>query len=875
MKYSSSDIRDKFINYFTSKGHTYVSSSPIIPTSDDKTLLFTNAGMVQFKDIFLGLKDSKFNSAVSSQKCMRAGGKHNDLDNVGYTNRHHTFFEMLGNFSFGDYFKDDAIMYAWDFLTSELKIPIEKLWITVHSSDNEAKAIWLKKIGIDESRLSVIDTNDNFWSMGDVGPCGPCTEIFYDFGEKYEGNPPGHGDEGERYVEIWNLVFMQFNRISDEKIIDLPKPSVDTGMGLERISAVMQNEHSNYDTDLFTPIIKHIKDSIKKKYYNESSSIKVISDHIRSISFLIIEGIRPSNEGHGYVLRRIIRRMIRHSQKLEMDTKKLIEIIPVFIKTLSNQYKELNNESLIKKVLSNEIEKFAETLDIGLEILDKNIAKINKASGRKEISGELLFLLYDTYGFPVDLTQAIADEHKFKVDVESFDLLMNKQKEQSKQSKRFDQDANMGLMTSHSSEFTGYTDSQNKTKILDIIINGENVLEIKEGQRGIVILESCPFYAEAGGQIGDSGKIININGEFSVKDTQKKGNANLLFGKQESGIFKINDVAQAEIDQIKRENIKLNHSATHLLHSALIKNIGRDVQQKGSLVSDEKLRFDFSCEKPIKREVLNSIEAEVNQIIEKNIPAITRVMNKEEAISEGAIALFGEKYDEKVRVLSFGDVSIELCGGTHVNNTGDIGVFKILSESSISSGIRRIEAITGMSANDYLTKRDNLVSDICQVLNVNDEDLKDKISFLLSDNKKLKKENSLLQQKVSHLNILDQINKKHYVLDCNFQVFNQEYIDGKILKNILEEIKSSEEKLILIILQKNKSKLELHVLATKDCHKVINAKQIIDILNVNFGSTGGGRDDLAQAGLDYSGDISKLVQEIKDKVKSSIATQEK
>ena len=875
MKYSSSDIRNKFINYFTSKRHTYVSSSPIIPTSDDKTLLFTNAGMVQFKDIFLGLKKSNFKSAVSSQKCIRAGGKHNDLDNVGYTNRHHTFFEMLGNFSFGDYFKDDAIKYAWDFLTNELNIPIEKLWITVHSSDDEAKEIWLKKIGIDINRLSVIDTNDNFWSMGDLGPCGPCTEIFYDFGDRYEGSPPGHGDEGERYVEIWNLVFMQFNRISDKKIIDLPKPSVDTGMGLERISAVMQNEHSNYETDLFTPLISFIKDNINKKYYKELSSMKVISDHIRSISFLIIEGIKPSNEGHGYVLRRIVRRMIRHAQKIELDTKKLIEIIPVFIGTLSDQYSELNNETLIKKVLSSEIEKFAETLDTGLAILDKNIGKINKTSEKKEISGELLFLLYDTYGFPVDLTQAIAEEHEFKVDIKSFNKLMDKQKKQSKQTKKFDHDANMGLVTSHSSAFTGYTDFQNKTTILDIVIDGENVLEIKEGQSGCIILESCPFYAEAGGQIGDSGKITSQNGEFHVHDTQKKGDANLLFGKQISGVLKINELGHAQIDQTKRENIKLNHSATHLLHSALIKNIGNDVQQKGSLVSDEKLRFDFSCEKPIRREVLNLIEAEVNEIIEKNIPAITRVMNKDEAISEGAIALFGEKYDENVRVLSFGDVSTELCGGTHVNNTGDIGVFKILSESSISSGIRRIEAITGMSANDYLTKRDNLVSDICQVLNVHDEDLKEKISLLLSDNKKLKKENSALQKKVSHLNILDLINKKNYVSECNFQVFNQEYIDGKILKNILEEIKSSEEKLILIILQKNKSKLEIHVLVTKDCHEIINAKQIIDILNVNFGSTGGGRDDLAQAGLDYSGDISNLVLEIKNKIKNSITNLEK
>ena len=875
MKNSSAEIRSKFINYFTSKGHTYIDSSPILPPSDDKSLLFTNAGMVQFKDIFLGIKDSKYKSAVTSQKCIRAGGKHNDLDNVGFTNRHHTFFEMLGNFSFGDYFKKEAIHYAWDFLTNELNISKDKLWITVHDSDVDAKNIWINEIGINENRLSVISTNDNFWSMGDIGPCGPCTEIFYDFGESYNGSPPGHGDEGERYVEIWNLVFMQFNRLSKDKIVDLPKPSVDTGMGLERISAVMQNEHSNYDTDLFLPILNYIKENINKKYHDEVNSMKVIADHIRSIAFLITEGVMPSNEGHGYVLRRIIRRAIRHSQKINLETEKLLKIIPIFIKTLVCQYKEIDEYDLIKKIFSNEINKFIETLDTGLEILDKNIKNIISSGEKKEISGELLFLLYDTYGFPVDLTSTIAHENKFIVDTESFNVLMENQKNKSKKSNRFNTSNNIDIRTRHITNFTGYSDYNNSTKILDIYVNGENVNKINHGQNGIMIIDPCPFYAEAGGQIGDSGLILSKNGKFEVFDTKKHGSANLLFGKQIKGTFESSDKAEAEINKEKRDNIKLNHSATHLLHSALINNIGNNVQQKGSLVSDTKLRFDFSCDKPISKKTLNLIEAEVNDNIEKDILAETKLMNKNEAISKGAIALFGEKYDDNVRVLSFGDVSVELCGGTHVNSTGDIGVFKILSESSISSGIRRIEAITGMSANDYLTKRDNIVTDICQSLNVQDEELRNKIDAILNDNKKLKKENSLLQQKVSHFNILDSINKKNYIMDCNFHMFTQEYIDGKILKNILEEIKSSEEKLILIILQKNRSKLEFHVLVTKDCHQIITAKEIIDILNKNCGSTGGGRDDLAQAGVDYDGDLSQFILEIEHKILREMYPKEK
>ena len=870
MKNSSAEIRSKFIDYFTSKGHTYVDSSPIIPPNDDKTLLFTNAGMVQFKDVFLGIKDSKYKSAVTSQKCIRAGGKHNDLDNVGFTNRHHTFFEMLGNFSFGDYFKRDAISYAWGFLTNELSIPKEKLWITVHDTDSEAKDIWLNDIGIEENRISVISTNDNFWSMGDVGPCGPCTEIFYDFGSNYEGNPPGHGDEGERYVEIWNLVFMQFNRLSKDKIVDLPKPSVDTGMGLERICAVMQNEHSNYDTDLFAPIINFIKDNTQKKYHSEISSMKVIADHIRSISFLVTEGVRPSNEGHGYVLRRIIRRAVRHSHKINLEKSKFLDIVPIFINTLKNQYKDINQYDLIKDTLSNEIEKFIETLDTGLEILDKNIKKIISKEYKKEISGELLFLLYDTYGFPIDLTSTIAEENNFIVDLKSFEILMNQQKINSKRSNKFDTKNAIDLLTNHETYFTGYHDYENKTKILDIYIDGSNTEVIKENQEGCIIIDTCPFYAESGGQIGDSGIVFSDFGKFKVFDTQKYGVTNLLFGKQVEGSFKSKDEVLAKIDSEKRNRIKINHSATHLLHSALIKNIDNNVKQKGSLVSDEKLRFDFSCDKALNKMALRKIEDEVNNNIDKNISSKTQIMNKDQAIEEGAMALFGEKYDDEVRVLSFGDISTELCGGTHVNNTGDIGVFKILSESSVSSGIRRIEAITGMSANDYLKKRDNLVSDICQVLNVQDEVLKNKINTILEENKKLKKQNSNLLKEIHHFKILKNISDKNLILGFNVHVFSQDYVDGKVLKNILEDIKSSEEKLIITILQQNNNKLEIYTLVTKDCLNFITAKDVINTLNENIGSTGGGRDDLAQAGLEFNGKISEITATVKDNISKII-----
>ena len=862
MKNSSSEIRSKFIDFFTSKGHVYVDSSPIIPSNDDKTLLFTNAGMVQFKDIFLGIKESKYKSAVTSQKCLRAGGKHNDLDNVGFTNRHHTFFEMLGNFSFGDYFKIEAIQYAWEFLTVELKIPKDKMWITVHSSDDEAKNIWLDEIGISKDRLSIISTNDNFWSMGDVGPCGPCTEIFYDFGDKYEGNPPGHGDEGERYVEIWNLVFMQFNRISKDKIIELPKPSVDTGMGLERICAVMQNEHSNYDTDLFIPILEYIKKNVDKKFHKEVSSMKVIADHIRSIAFLISEGIRPSNEGHGYVLRRIIRRAIRHSQKINFKKENFLELVPIFINTLLNQYKDIDQKKNINKVLVLEIDKFQETLDTGLEILDKNISKIITNKENRIISGELLFLLYDTYGFPVDLSSTIAKENNFSIDLDSFEVLMKEQKINSKRSKKFENQNSFNLVNNYVTDFTGYTNYKNESSILDIYVDGEDVLEINIDQEGYIIINPCPFYAESGGQIGDSGIVFSDEGKFLVNDTQKKGDTIYLHGKQVEGRLKRDQLVISEIDQLRRDNIKINHSATHLLHSALINNIGKNVQQKGSLVSDSKLRFDFSCEKPINKEALEKIENEVNRNIDNKIPAETKLMSKDEAINMGAMALFGEKYDENVRVLSFGDVSVELCGGTHVNNTGDIGIFKILSESSISSGIRRIEAITGMSAENYLKKRDNLISDICQTLNVQDDELKNKLNIILEDNKKLKKQNSNLIKEINYLKISKAIEIKKIVLNYNVQILSRNYIDGKILKNILEDIKSTQEKLILAIIQKNNNKVEIYILVTKDCFEYFTAKDIINNINKSIGSSGGGKDDLAQAGIDFNDNLSDLEKNI-------------
>ena len=861
----TAEIRQKFLTYFESHGHSIQQSAPLVPHNDN-TLLFVNAGMVPFKDFFTGAAKTPFDRAVSCQRCVRAGGKHNDLDNVGYTARHHTFFEMLGNFSFGDYFKHDAINYAWDFLTNELKIPADKLWVTVHESDKEAKSIWINEIGVDKNKISVINTNDNFWSMGDVGPCGPCTEIFYDFGSKYGGKPPGQGDEGERYVEIWNLVFMQYNRISKDKIIDLPKPSVDTGMGLERICAVMQNQHSNYDTDLFLPMLNYIKINVQEKYNNEISSMKVIADHIRSTSFLITEGVRPSNEGHGYVLRRIIRRAIRHAQKIDLPIEKFLEIVPVFLDTLSNQYQELDKKNLIIDTLKNEATKFSDTLDTGLEILDKNIKKIISSKSDKKFSGELLFLLYDTYGFPVDLTSTIAKEKGFDIDLSSFEKLMGQQKNKSKRANKFDTQNNIDILTDHETEFTGYVEDKNNAKILDIYIGDEISEYINEGQEGFLIIDKCPFYAESGGQIGDSGKIISKSSEFKVTDTQKRGKAYLLIGKQVKGSLKSGETINAAIDSVCRTNTKNNHSATHLLHSALINNLGNNVQQKGSLVSDSKLRFDFSCDKAVNKDMLRVIEDEVNAYIEDNIPAEVSVMNKDKAIESGAIALFGEKYDDNVRVLRFGEISTELCGGTHVNSTGDIEVFKILSESSVASGIRRIEAITGMSANDYLTKRDDLITDICQTLNVQDDDLKNKISNILEDNKNLKKQNDLLLKEITNYKILNIINNNKDEPGLNVNVINQEYVENKVLKKIIEDIKSSEKNLVLTIIQKNKSKIEVYVLVTEDCFKITTAKQIVNMINDDIGSTGGGRDDFAQAGLEFDGNINDFTKNIENKI---------
>jgi len=866
MKNNSSEIRNKFINYFTSKGHTYVVSSPILPPNDDKSLLFTNAGMVQFKDIFLGLSEPKYKCAVTSQKCIRAGGKHNDLDNVGFTNRHHTFFEMLGNFSFGDYFKHDAIKYAWDFLTNELKIPQEKLWITVHESDRDSKSIWVNEIGVEKDKISVINTNDNFWSMGDLGPCGPCTEIFYDFGSKFKGMPPGQGDEGDRFVEIWNLVFMQYNRISKDKIIDLPKPSVDTGMGLERICAVMQDQYSNYDTDLFLPMLNYIKNNIQEKYHNEISSMKVIADHIRSTSFLITEGVKPSNEGHGYVLRRIIRRAIRHAQKIELPIEKFLEIVPVFIDTLSNHYQELNKKDLIIDTLKNEAIKFTDTLDTGLEILDKNIKKIITSKSDKKFSGKLLFLLYDTYGFPVDLTSTIAKEKGFDIDLASFQKLMDQQKIKSKKSNKFDTQNNIEVLTVHETEFTGYAENKNSAKILEIFIGNDTSEIISKDQEGFLVIDKCPFYAESGGQIGDSGKIISSSAEFIVRDTQKRGKAYLLIGKQIKGSFDVGEIISAEIDIMCRTNIKSNHSATHLLHSALINNLGNNVQQKGSLVSDSKLRFDFSYDKALNKAMLAIIENEVNEYIDEDIPAKISVMNKDKAIGLGAIALFGEKYDDNVRVMRFGEVSTELCGGTHVNSTGEIEVFKILSESSVASGIRRIEAITGMSAKDYLTKRDNVITDICQTLNVHDDDLKNKINNILEDNKKLKKQNDLLLKEITNFKILKIINNNKIKFGININVIYQEYVENKVLKKIIEDIKSSNKNLVLTVIQKNKSKIEIYVLVTKDCFKITTAKEIINMINDDIGATGGGREDFAQAGLEFDGNVNEFVRNIETKI---------
>ena len=847
--YSTSDIRTKFIEYFNSKDHTTVASSSLIP-ANDPTLLFVNAGMVQFKDIFLGAETRKYTRAVTSQRCVRAGGKHNDLDQVGYTARHHTFFEMLGNFSFGDYFKKEAIQYAWNFLTKELGISQEKLLVTVFEEDDEAEKIWLEDIGIEAEKVLRIGAKDNFWQMGDTGPCGPCSEIFYDHGAEIEGGRPGTPEEdGDRFIEIWNLVFMQFDRQEDGSLIPLPKPCVDTGMGLERISSILQGQHNNYNIDLFEHIINYIAKLISVKDKSDPS-LKVIADHIRTCSFLICDGVLPSNEGRGYVLRRIIRRAIRHGYKLGAKDVFFYKILTPLIEVMSEAYSELlNNKTLIQDALEKEEIRFAETLDTGMGILNKCIENLSGDI----ISGEVAFKLYDTFGFPLDLTQDVAREHDLVVDIEGFNTCMKQQKQRSKASGGFSTNNSLSAdIIAHikPTVFMGYQSLKHSAKIVALLKNNKSVKSLSSGDEGAIILDKTPFYAESGGQIGDNGTISSENTLVNVYDTQKvAGQFHLHLVNDIKGNVSINDTIEANVESKHRNNIKLNHTATHLLHKVLQEQLGENVQQKGSIVSNEKLRFDFSHNDAISDSQLLLIESEVNQHIRSNHTANTKLMSYDDAVESGAMALFGEKYGDEVRVLDIGGYSIELCGGTHVEFTGDIGLFKILGEASIAAGIRRIEAVTGEVAIDYIQKNQNSLSHIIKQSHASLDTVSDKVDDIILKNKQLEKKIQILESKLAG-NAAQDLWKnveEHNGICYLYEVLENIKIDN--MRSIVDKFRDKFELGIVVFANHNKNdKVQLICSVGKKLTNQIKAGDIIRKIANEISGKGGGRPDFAQGG---------------------------
>lgn len=853
---NSAQIREKFLNYFKEQGHTIVQSSSLIP-GNDPTLLFTNAGMVQFKDVFLGEK-REYNRAASSQRCVRAGGKHNDLENVGYTARHHTFFEMLGNFSFGDYFKREAIGFAWKFLTEELKLPKEKLWVTVFQDDNETADIWIKEFNIDPNRLSRCGEKDNFWSMGDTGPCGPCTEIFYDHGPEIWGGPPGSPEaDGDRYIEIWNLVFMQYNRDNSGKLSPLPKPSVDTGMGLERIAAVMQGVHSNYEIDIFQNLIQDIAKITHTDDLNHIS-LRVIADHIRSTSFLILDGVRPSNEGRGYVLRRIIRRAVRHGNQLGMHEAFFYKVTGSLVKQMGEAYPELaKSQSTIERVLKQEEEQFARTLDQGLNILEDALKKIQG----NEIPGDVIFKLYDTYGFPVDLTGDIARERQMTLDINGFERLMQEQRSKAQSASQF---GTQTLLTSDAkTEFTGYHTLSEFTKIYEIFVEGQAVDKIQAGDSAAIILTQTPFYAESGGQVGDVGELICKHGLFKVIDTQKSANAIVHHGTLIEGEFSVGDALQAVVDLNKRKATALNHSATHLLHAALKKILGEHVMQKGSLVSPERLRFDFTHFEAMTLEQITQVENLVNEKIRENARSEIQVMSTDEALKSGAVALFGEKYGEKVRVLNMNQgFSIELCGGTHVESSGEIGLFKIISESGSAAGIRRIEALTGQNALEFFQQQNNQLHELARLLKTNTQELLPKVQQALDKTKTLEKQLQQINTELSKKEAGDLLSQAQEL--NGFKVLTSIQNDPKMLREQIDDLKSREPMIVVCLAAIENEKITLAAGVGKHAMDKISAINLVNHVAQQLGGKGGGRADFAQAGA--HGSPSQLEQVLKSVV---------
>ncbi len=850
---TSAELRKAFLDYYVKQNHTAVHSSPVVP-ANDPTLLFTNAGMVQFKETFLGQEERDYTRATSVQRCIRAGGKHNDLENVGYTARHHTFFEMLGNFSFGDYFKQDAIKFAWDFLTKELKLPEEKLWVTVFEEDDETADIWLKEMGISSQRFSRCGAKDNFWSMGDTGPCGPCTEIFYDHGEEVAGGPPGSPDEdGDRYIEIWNLVFMQFDRAADGTLTPLPKPSVDTGMGLERLAAVMQNVHNNYDIDLFQAIVKKAAELTNQTDLS-NNSLRVIADHIRSCAFMVVDGVLPSNEGRGYVLRRIIRRAIRHGYKLGMSDVFFYKLVPVLVEQMGEAYPELVKEQAnVERALKLEEERFAETLENGMKLLDEYISGMEGTV----IEGEIAFKLYDTYGFPLDLTADVARERNLTVDEAGFEESMEAQRERARSASNFAAQTAGKIDYSGETQFVGYDRDEAEAKVMAIFVDGVSVDAASEGTDATVILGRTPFYAESGGQVGDTGSLTEGMHSFHVDNCQKQAKAFLHIGSVTAGTISVGQVLNARIDVDGRRASERNHSATHLLHAALRAVLGTHVQQKGSLVTPERLRFDFSHFEPIKPEQLLEIEKLVNKNIMLNTPVGMNEMDIEAAKEKGAMALFGEKYGDVVRVVDMGDFSVELCGGTHVCSTGQIGPFRILSETGIASGVRRVEALTGEGAWAAIYEDDKTLLNVASTVKSDKSQVETKVAQLVADHKELEKQFKQLQSKMASSQGDDLANQAVKVGEVSVLAAQLEGADVNTLRETLDKLKDKLAPAAIVLAAVDGEKVSLVAGVSKEVTKTYKAGELVNHVAQQVGGKGGGRPDMAQAG---GKDPSKLAE---------------
>ncbi|WKE66460.1 alanine--tRNA ligase [Gallaecimonas kandeliae] len=873
MSMTSADIRDAFLNYFKDKGHQIVPSSSLIP-GNDPTLLFTNAGMVQFKDVFLGSDKRAYSRAASSQRCVRAGGKHNDLENVGYTARHHTFFEMLGNFSFGDYFKEGAIKYAWEFLTQVVKLPAEKLWVTVYETDDEAYDIWAKDMGVPSERIIRIGDNkgapyasDNFWSMGDTGPCGPCTEIFYDHGADIWGGPPGSPEEdGDRYIEIWNIVFMQFNRHADGRMEPLPKPSVDTGMGLERISAILQHVHSNYEIDIFQHLIKAAAAAIGTDDL-DNKSLRVVADHIRSCSFLVVDGVMPSNEGRGYVLRRIIRRAVRHGAQLGASEPFFHKLVVALIDVMGEAYPELKDkQAIIEKALLLEEEQFRKTLERGLKLLDEELAGLKTDL----IPGELVFKLYDTYGFPADLTADVARERMLSVDHAGFEAAMEAQRQRAKQASNFGADYNTRLEIDSQTQFSGYDGVRDVSPVVALFKGGDAIEEALAGDEVLVVLERTPFYGESGGQVGDTGELSADGVQIRVHNTTKSGDAFVHHAKVLSGSVKVGDKLKAEVDKVRRDAIRLNHSATHLLHAALRKVLGEHVSQKGSLVDSERLRFDFSHFEGIKAAELAEIERLVNSEIRANNAVGTRLMQIDQAKEAGAMALFGEKYDDEVRVVQMGDFSVELCGGTHVGRTGDIGLFKVVSEGGIAAGVRRIEAVTGEAALAWLQGREQLLCELAGSLKTDVAGLSERFGQQLDRTKQLEKELEKAKAQLAAQAGSALAEQAEDLGGVKLLVAELPGADPKSLRELVDKLKDKLGEAVVVLGVPGDDKVSLIAGVSKNLTAKVKAGELIGMVAAQVGGKGGGRPDMAQAGGSDVAALKGALASVKDWVQARL-----